>query len=139
MRAVGDLYLYVSDFERALQFWAHALQLQIVQRESTPNSAFAVLEFPDGGPNLRVFGPVGAWYTGERPEPGTRPGISFDVVASDFDGVLVRILDAGGSQLGEIETYDDVRMVTVADPDDNVFELIEAPPEDTQPEASDSQ
>jgi predicted enzyme related to lactoylglutathione lyase len=134
MRAIGDLYLYVSDVRRAVDFWVQALRLQVVQHEATPHSAFAVLEFPDGGTNLRLFGPVGAWNEAERPEPGTRPGVGFDVVVSDFEDVLVRILDAGGAQLGEIESYEDLRMVTVADPDGIVFELIEAPP--GEPEAS---
>lgn len=138
MRAIGDLYLYVSDFQRAVDFWVRALRLQVVQHEATPHSAFAVLEFPDGGPNLRLFGPVDDWDEGERPEHGTRPGVSFDVVVSDFDDVLVRVLDAGGAQLGEIESYDQVRMVTVADPDGIVFELIEAPPDDDDlPESPD--
>lgn len=127
VRAVGDIHIYVSDFFAALRFWAEGLGLAVQQREETPHSAFALLEFPDGGPSLQLIGGVDPWEAGTRPAPGTRPTVRFDVTTSAFDETLVRLLEHGGEQVGEIEVYESQRIVTVADPDGNTFDLIEVP------------
>jgi predicted enzyme related to lactoylglutathione lyase len=125
--AVGDIHVYVTDFFSALRFWGDGLGLTVRQREESPHSAFALLDFPDGGPSLRLLGGVDPWEDGARPAPGTRPTVRFDVTTSDFDATLVRLLDHGGQQSGEIEAYAAQRIVTVADPDGNSFDLIEVP------------
>jgi predicted enzyme related to lactoylglutathione lyase len=127
MLSIGDIHVYVQDFNLALRFWADGLGLSVVESEVTSASAFALLEFPGAGPSIRLFGGATPWPENARPEIGTRPTISFDIVASDFDDTLVRLIECGGEQLGEIETYSGLRVVTIADPDGNAFELLEVP------------
>jgi catechol 2,3-dioxygenase-like lactoylglutathione lyase family enzyme len=129
---IGDIHIYVSDFDRAIRFWVEGLQLEVAERETTDASAFARLDFPDGGPSVRLIGPVEPWEPGARPAVGDRPSIRFDVMTTEFDDALARLLDAGGAQEGEIESYNDLRIVTVADPDGNTFELLEIPVEEVE-------
>jgi len=129
MLSIGDIQIYVTDFERALKFWAEGLGLQVVEKEVTTHSAYARLEFPDGGPALSLLGPAEPWEPGTRPEPGSHPGVGFDITTSNFDDTLVRLIEFGGRQVGQIETYNDLRLITIADPDDNTFDLLELPAE----------
>lgn len=131
MLAIGDVHVYVHDFERALRFWSEGLGTTVVEKQVSRASAFALLELPDGGPAIRLFGGAAPWAEGTRPDVGARPSLGFDILASDFDATLVRLLENGGTQLGEIETYRGCRAVTVADPDGNSFELIEVPQDET--------
>lgn len=130
MLAIGDIHIYVSDFVRALRFWAEGLGLEASEKEVTPNSAYAVIDFPDGGPSIRLLGPVDPWEPGTRPAAGSRPTIRFDITTTDFDGTLARLIDCGGQTLDPIEEYEGLRVVTVADPDGNSFELLEIPSKD---------
>ncbi|MFO0839481.1 MAG: VOC family protein [Phycisphaerae bacterium] len=129
MLAIGDIHIFVHDFELALRFYRDGLSLRVAEREVSAHSAFARLDFPDGGPSIRLFGSVEAWPESTRPAVGTRPTIRFDVTVSDFDATLVRLLEAGGKQADEIEAYGGIRVVTIADPDGNTFELLELPRE----------
>lgn len=129
MLFVGDIHVYVSDFTRAMRFWADGLQLEVAEKEVSPHSAYARLDFPDGGSSLRLLGPVEPWPPDERPPLDTYPTVRFDITTSDFDAVLARLLEFGGEQIGEVETYNDLRAVTLADPDGNLFELLEIPEE----------
>jgi catechol 2,3-dioxygenase-like lactoylglutathione lyase family enzyme len=130
MLVVGDLHIYVSDFVGALRFWSDGLGLSVVEKETTEFSAFARLESPSGGPSIRLFGVAEPWPEGERPLAGSRPTIRFDVMTDAFDETLVRLLENGGTQIDQIETYEGLRTVTIADPDANTFELVEVPPEE---------
>ncbi|MBU0637761.1 MAG: VOC family protein [Planctomycetes bacterium] len=127
MHTIGDIHIYVSDFEAALRFWAEGLQLQIAEQEVSRYAAYAQLDFPDGGPSLRLFGRTAPWDPEARPAPDAHPHIRFDITTSDLDGLLVRLIEHGGEQLGEIETFDGLRLVALADPDGNAFELLEVP------------
>jgi len=127
MLSIGDIHIYVHDFNLALRFWADGLGLKVVEKEVSPASAFALLESPAGGPAIRLFGGAEPWAEGTRPALGTRPTIRFDVVTSDFDATLVRLIENGGRQLDEIERYGGWRVVTIADPDGNTFDLLEVP------------
>ena len=122
---VGDVHVYVSDFTLALRFWADGLGLRTAEQELSPHSAYARLDFPDGGCSLRLLGPVEPWEPDLRPPPGTHPTVRFDITTSDFDDLLVRLLEHGGRQVDEIESYGGLRGVTLADPDGNEFELLE--------------
>lgn len=132
MICIGDIHIYVSDFERAIRFWAEGLRLDVAEQEQTEASAFARLDFPDGGPSVRLIGPVEPWEEGARPKTGERPTIRFDVMTTEFDETLTRLLEHGGSQEGQVESYNDLRIVTVADPDGNTFELLEVPEEEVE-------
>lgn len=125
MLFVGDVHVYVTDLTLALRFWADGLQLDIVERETSPHSGYARLDLPGGGPSIRLLGPVEAWEPGTRPGHGTHPAVSFDITTSEFDATLVRLMEHGGRQVDEIESYEGLRAVTVADPDGNTFELLE--------------
>ena len=122
---VGDIHIYVSDITLALRFWSDGLGLEIAEQEVTPHSAYARLDFPDGGPSIRLLGPVTPVDPVDRPTPGTAPMVLFDITTDDFDDILVRLIDHGGQQLDDIETYGSLRSVTLADPDGNAFELLE--------------
>lgn len=131
MLIIGDVHVYVSDFVAALRFWSDGLGLQVVEREASEHIAYAYLESPDGGPGIRLFGGIDPWDNNERPPLGSRPMLGFDVATDAFDESLVRLLENGGSQLDEIEKYEGLRTVTIADPDGNTLELYEVPPEGT--------
>ncbi len=130
MLTIGDVYVFVSDFQRALRFWVDGLGLRLVEQEASPSSAFATLEFPDEGPAIHLIGGAEPWETGERPEVGARPTIRFDLLTTEFDATLVRTLENGGQQLDEVESYNEMRGVTISDPDGNSFTLIEIPEND---------
>ena len=49
----------------------------------------------------------------------------FDVTTTEFDEALMRLLEHGGRLVDEVESYSDLRVATMADPDGNVFELLE--------------
>ena len=123
----GDIHIYVRDLDEALQFWEDGLGLILVDRDD--EGAFARLDFPGGGPIVELIASVDVFELLEPAALCERPAVSFDVTTSDFDDVLVRLLENGGRQEGAIETYRDLRIVTVADPDGNAFELIEVPSE----------
>ncbi|MFH1746662.1 MAG: VOC family protein [Planctomycetota bacterium] len=129
MLAIGDIHVYVSDFEAALRFWAEGLQLEVVDKEVDEDSSFARLEFPDGGPGLLLMASAQPQEV-EQADEGVFSGISFDLTVSEFDNTLVRLLEAGGQQVNETEIYHGLRTATLADPDGNIFELLEIPPEE---------
>jgi predicted enzyme related to lactoylglutathione lyase len=130
MLAIGEIQIYVSDFPLALRFWCDGLGLTVVEHEPSSASPSAMLDFPDGGPSIRLIGGVPPWTNGERPSLGSRPTIRFDVTTTDLPGTLAALLENGGQQIEEIESYSGVRVVTVADPDGNSFELVEVPESD---------
>ena len=125
MLFIGDIHLYVSDFTLAMRFWGDGLRLEVGEKEVSPNSAYARLDFPDGGPSIRLLSPVEPWDADNRPPPGVYPAVRFDITTTEFDAVLARLLEHGGEQADEIESYNDLRVVTIADPDGNLFELLE--------------
>lgn len=129
MNLIGDLQLFVVDLERSIKFWSDGLGLRVVEKEQTQHSGYARLEFPESGQSIRLFGPVDSWEAGEQVEFGSRPAICFDIMTDEFDAALARLIESGGAQIGEIEEFDGIRTVSVADPDDIQFELIEMPPE----------
>ena len=127
MLAIGEIQIYVSNVPLALRFWCDGLGLSLIEHQQSSASPSAMLDFTDGGPSIRLIGGVPPWADGERPSLGSRPTIRFDVTSSDFPGTLSGLLDNGGQQIEEIETYSDMRVVTIADPDGNSFELVEVP------------
>jgi predicted enzyme related to lactoylglutathione lyase len=133
MISIGDIHVFVHDFDAALRFWAEGLKLEIADKEISAASAYALLESPTAGPAIRLFGGAAPWPEDARPPDGVRPGIRFDVVTSDFEDTLVRLIESGGTQLGEVETYNQSRVVTIADPDGNTFELLEVPDDTDEP------
>lgn len=135
MLTIGDVYVYVTDFNAALRFYRDGLGLAVVEEQLNAAAPFAVLDFPeDVGSSIRLFGGASPWPEGARPDVGQHPTIRFDVLTDEFDKLLLRLLEHGGAQAGEIETYGDLRVVTIADPDGNTFELIEVPADEERDE-----
>ncbi len=130
MLGIGDIHIFVTDVDVALRFWGEGAGLEVVEREVTANSAFGRLESPDGGSGITLIGPVDPWQEGERPPLGARPMIRFDLLTTDFEATLARLLECGGTQDGPVEAYDDLRVVAICDPDGNTFELLEVREED---------
>ena len=130
MLAVGDINVFVHDFDAALAFWRDGFGLEVADQPVEPGGEYALLEFPGDGPAIHLLGGAEPWPEGQRPELGTRPTIRFDIVTLGFDEVLVRVLEHGGRQIGEVETYENLRSVTIADPDGNTIDLIEVPDHD---------
>lgn len=135
MIAVGDVHIFVTDFNLAMRFWAEGLRFEVVEQESSSTAAFAVLESPDGGPAVRLFSGAAPWSDGQRPEVGEHPTIRFDIMTDAFDDALVRLLEHGGEKVSDIEDFDGLRAVTISDPDGNTFELLELDAEQVGDEA----
>ncbi len=129
MLAIGDVHLYVTDLQEALRFWRDGAGLTVIDEEHSPNSGYALLDFPSGGSSLRLIAPADPWRASERPEHGSRPMIGFELLTDDFDGLVTRLTEFGGRQLGEIDMYNELRVGSFTDPDGNTFEVIETPPE----------
>lgn len=127
MLSIGEINIHVSDFERAVAFWADGLGLTVAEREEWPGNAHARLDFEDGSPSIRLIWPAAAWIGGERPLYGARPQISFDVATDRFEETLARVAEHGGEIVGEIQQFENQRTAQIADPDGNVFELVEIP------------
>jgi catechol 2,3-dioxygenase-like lactoylglutathione lyase family enzyme len=125
MLFIGDIHVYVSDMTLALRFWADGLGLDVAEKEFSQHGGYARLDFADGGPSIRLIGPVEPWPAESAPVPGQYPGVGFDITTADFDAALTRLLEHGGRLMDEVEAYNDLRVATLADPDGNVFELLE--------------
>lgn len=129
--AIGDIHVYVTDLQAALRFWATGLRLEVAEQDPNQYGAYARLEFPDGGPSLVLMGgdepPLRP--TQEADVEPAEPAVTFEIMTTAFDDILVRLLEHGGQQLGETEMYNDLKIATVSDPDGNTFELIELPPD----------
>ena len=130
MLSVGDIHIFVHDFKAAMKFWSKGLGLKILDHDQTPATAFALLETDAAGPCIHLIGGASAWPPDERPQTGAHPEITFDLITTTFDDTLVRVLEHGGRQAGEIEIYNKYRSVTIVDPDGNSIELLEVPEED---------
>ncbi len=134
MLAIGDIHLYVGDFDAALRFWASGLQLEVAEREASEHGSFARLEFPDGGPALVIIAPAEPLSAAPAGDAEARPGFSLELHTTDFEATLARLLENEGQQLGETESYNDLRIATLVDPEGNVFELLELPEEEAKSE-----
>ena len=129
MLSIDIIRVYVHDFKTALRFWSVGLGLKVVDSEEESAAPFAILEPPAGVPAIHLIGGADPYPLEQRPIPGTRPEVFFDVVTTEFDDTLVRLIENGGRRLGDIETHDETRVVSVADPDGNMFDLFEIPEE----------
>jgi predicted enzyme related to lactoylglutathione lyase len=130
MLAIGDIHIHARDFAVALRFWGDGLGLVTAEQETTPEGTYARLDFPDGGPSLVLISESDV-PGAAPPEPDAEavPAVSFEVTTDEFDDTLVRLLECGGQQFGEVEEYSGLRLATIADPEGNAFDLIELPAE----------
>lgn len=128
MLSIDVIRVYVADFNAALAFWSAGLGLSVAESDLDSAAPFAILESSAGPPAIHLVGGA-ARPLDQPPDPGSRPGIYFDVVTTDFDDTLVRLLENGGRRLGAVEEHQNTRVVSIADPDGNAFDLYEIPKE----------
>ncbi len=110
---VGSVVIDCSDLPRMIDFWRAALHY--VPRDP-PNEDGVVLMDPEGaGPNVSLY------HTDEGPLHDYR--IHLDLYASDPEGEVKRLLSLGATLVRPMETGHD--FVTLADPDGNLFDVID--------------
>ncbi len=119
MLRIGSVVLGVSDVQRAAAFWRETLGY--VPREETEDD-WAVL-VPAGG----ATGPQISLGRSETP-PQERPPIHLDLYAGDAADQAAeaeRLVSLGARRV-EWDSYpDDADFVVLADPDDNLFCVID--------------
>lgn len=123
----GEINLYVSDIPRAVKFYTEALGMR---RISDP-----VFGEPDGSWDKVTSGELTltlfkAQSAEHAIEPGSRPGMTADLLVDDMDLALKR-LESVGAKVGEVRGWRMGRVVNVKDPDGTSWELIsheKAPP-----------
>jgi glyoxylase I family protein len=134
--------LTVSDLEASLRFWGDALGMQTVVRQERQGGYLeaivrepgahvlqAQLELQDGGARVELFQYVAP--PGERVDARPRD-VGFAHVAvrcTDVDGLVERLVAAGGEAFGDVIEVDagvnrGARAVYVRDPDGHVVELF---------------
>jgi catechol 2,3-dioxygenase-like lactoylglutathione lyase family enzyme len=143
--AVVHTGLTVTDLDASLRFWRDALgmreamsqekqggYLEAVVREPGAHVRMVHLEFPGGGARIELFQylePAGGRVNGRPADVGFS---HVCVACEDVDGVLERLVAAGGTPLSDPVDVDTGanrggRCVYVRDPDGHVVELF-APP-----------
>jgi len=110
---IGSLVIDCTDLPRMIAFWSEALRY--VPRDP-PEPDGVVLKDPEGhGPNLSLN------LTGEGPLEPYR--LHMDLYSSDPEGEVERLLRLGATLKRPAEAGRD--FVTLADPDGNVFDVID--------------
>jgi catechol 2,3-dioxygenase-like lactoylglutathione lyase family enzyme len=140
--------LMVEDIERALRFYTEAfggrpLTLPVVLEGRSaemvmagpPGTRYSMCLIRIGSATVELFSFLGgarpAWA---RASEGRLP--HFGLQVDDVDAALERVERAGGSRVfGRVERWGRVRVIYVADPDGNVIELLDGPPEAIAEEA----
>ncbi len=118
---VGSIVMDVTDFDRMLAFWSEALHY--VPRDP-PKDGWVVLKDPKGkGPNVSLN------RTDEGPLKDYR--LHLDLYVTHALGELDRFMKLGAKLVQRAEPGRDY--VTLADPDGNLFDLIDVSyPEGTE-------
>lgn len=119
---IGSIVIDCTDFDRMLAFWSEALHY--VPR-NPPKGGWVVLKDPAGqGPNVSLN------YTNEGPLKEYR--LHVDLYATDPMVELDRLRGLGATIVQSTQEGKDY--VTLADPDGNLFDLIDVswPPGTTQ-------
>ncbi len=119
---IGSIVIDCTDFDRMLRFWSEALHY--VPRDP-PKGGWVVLRDPKGkGPNVSLN------RTNEGPLKDYR--LHLDLYVTDPLGELDRFLRLGATLVQPAEKGKDY--VTLADPDGNLFDLVDVswPPGTTE-------
>jgi predicted enzyme related to lactoylglutathione lyase len=105
-----------NDLDRMATFWSELLGVEIVGKEG----GFAFLAH---APDRKVT----VWLQ-EVPEPRTgKTRVHLDFAVPDLAATERRIVELGGT-VGEQHTFHQFRWKVCADPEGNVFDVMEAPP-----------
>lgn len=143
--AIVHTGLTVTDLDASLRFWRDGLgmrevmsqekqggYLEAIVREPGAHVRMVHLEFPGSGSRIELFQylePAGGHVSGRPADVGFS---HVCVACSDVDGLLARLVEAGGTPLSapvDVDTGANRggRCVYVRDPDGHVVELF-APP-----------
>ncbi len=119
---IGSIVIDCTDFDRMLAFWSGALRYA---PRDAPKGGWVVLKDPRGkGPNVSLN------QTNEGPLKEYR--LHLDIYVADPRGELDRLLRLGATLVQPAKKGKDY--VTLADPDGNLFDLVDVswPPGTTE-------
>ncbi len=112
---LGQINLYVSDLDASAAFYAHTFGFEVAER----GDSFRTLKTADLAITLfRAHGDAAA------PARGAQPGMTADLITTDFDQTIDRIERNGGA-VAEVESWSRGRFTLFTDPDGIGWELIE--------------
>jgi len=114
---VGGIFFKSPDPQALMKWYQGALG---IPDASADYAAFMPAAMPQGG--CTVFSPFKA--STEYFAPSTRE-FMFNLVVDDLDGALRQVQEAGGTLVGEVESFDYGRFGWFMDPDGNKVELWE--------------
>ena len=119
----ADVYYYVADMERALEFYADLLGLEVLEREEF----WCSLAAPGSS------GQLGLHWTGGDPVPrsgrgehGAHAGATLTLAVADIGDAIARLREGGIAILGDVQREDWGAAVDIADPDGNILLLMES-------------
>lgn len=114
---VGGIFFKSKDPQALMKWYQGALG---IPDASSDYAAFMPAAIPAGG--CTVFSPFKA--STEYFAPSTRD-FMFNLMVDDLDGALRQVTEAGGTLVGEVESFDYGRFGWFLDPDGNKVELWE--------------
>ena len=112
---LGQINLYVSDLDAAAAFYELALGFEIRETSDSHRT------LGTGDVVITLFR---AESNAAAPTRGALPGMTADLLTTEFDQTVARILDHGGMVAG-IESWAGGRFTLFTDPDGIGWELIE--------------
>jgi catechol 2,3-dioxygenase-like lactoylglutathione lyase family enzyme len=141
--AIHHVGLQVADIDRAGAFYEQALGARWLvlpltfegagaeQAMGVPGVRLRLAMLALGGAAIELFEFIGEpapeWARGER--TARLPHLAVQV--EDTDAALARVEAAGGKRVWPaVDRFGKARVIYVADPDGNVVELLDRPPED---------
>lgn len=112
----GNVSIYVSDMDRAIAFYTQAVGLKLRVRIA---NEWAELDAGGGlTVGLHPANPASA-------QPGTVGAINIELAVDDLDAEVAALQERGVRFPGAIQEYENVRLATFLDPDQNVLLLAQ--------------
>jgi predicted enzyme related to lactoylglutathione lyase len=117
---IGGIFFKSPDPQALIAWYQRALEFPA---ESAGYASFAAASMPPGG--CTVFSPFKESTDHFAP---SRREFMFNMVVDDLDGALRQVAAAGGTLVGEVQSFEYGRFGWFMDPDGNKVELWEAAP-----------
>lgn len=112
----GNVSIYVSDMDRAIEFYTSVVGLRLRVRIANEWA-----ELDAGGGLILGLHPA---HEGSV-KPGTAGAINIELAVSDMDAEVAALRERGVSFVGDIQNYQNVRLATFLDPDQNALLLAQ--------------